>query len=146
MRHYRLGAHTKTDLKVHLVWIPKYRKRVLTGVVAVRVRDVLRQIAMEHEIEIISGKVASDHVHMFVSYRPTQNISKVMQWFKGISSRVMLKEFAHLRRQFWGRHFWARGYLAVSSGNLTDEMIQAYIEEQEGEPVHDDSRFQIDGE
>ena len=144
MRRNTLGAHTKTDLKVHLVWVPKYRKRVLTGQVAIRVRDVLRQIAMEHELEIITGKVASDHVHMFVTYRPTQSISKVMQWLKGISSRVILSEFPHLRKQFWGRHFWARGYLAVSSGNITDEMIQQYIEEQEGEPVHDDSRFQID--
>jgi putative transposase len=104
----------------------------------------LRQIAIEHEIEIITGKVSVDHIHMFISYRPTQNISKIMQWLKGISSRILLSEFAHLRKQFWGRHLWARGYLAVSSGNLTDEMIQQYIEEQEGEPVADDSRFQID--
>ena len=144
MRRYRLGAHTKTDLKVHLIWIPKYRKRVLTYQVAIRTRDVLRQIAMEHEIEIITGKVSVDHIHMFISYRPTQNISKIMQWLKGISSRILLSEFAHLRKQFWGRHLWARGYLAVSSGNLTDEMTQQYIEEQEGEPVADDSRFQID--
>ncbi len=144
MRRYRLGAHTKTDLKVHLVWIPKYRKRVLRGEVAVRTRDLLRQIAMEHEIEIITGKVAAEHVRMFISYGPTQNISKIVQWLKGISSRILLSEFAHLRRQFWGKHFWARGYLAVSSGNVTDEMIQAYIDEQEGEPMHDDSRFPID--
>jgi putative transposase len=144
MRHYRLGAHTKTDLKVHLIWIPKYRKKVLSGQVAIRTRDILRQIALEHELEIITGKVASNHVHMFLSYRPTQNISKIVQWLKGISSRILLSEFAHLRKQFWGRHLWARGYLAVSSGNITDEMIQQYIEEQEGEPVVDDSRFQID--
>ncbi len=145
MRRYRLGAHTKTDLKVHIIWIPKYRKKVLTGPVAIRARDILRQIAFEHEIEIITGKVASDHVHMFVGYRPTQNISKIVQWLKGISSRVLLSEFAHLKRQFWGRHLWARGYLAVSSGNITDEVIQQYIKEHEGEPVSaDDSRFQID--
>jgi len=144
MRLYKLGAHTKTDLKVHLIWIPKYRKKALTGQVAIRTRDVLRQIALEHEIEIITGKVSSDHVHMFISYPPTQNISKITQWLKGISSRILLSEFAHLRRQFWGKHLWARGYLAVSSGNITDEMIQQYIEEQEGEPVADDSRFQID--
>jgi putative transposase len=144
MRLYKLGAHTKTDLKVHLIWIPKYRKRVLSGQVAIRTRDILRQIALEHEIEIITGKVSIDHVHMFISYRPTQNISKIMQWLKGISSRILLSEFAHLRKQFWGRQLWSRGYLAVSSGNITDEMIQQYIEEQEGEPVADDSRFQID--
>src|SRR5215211_1728942 len=94
MRRYRLGSHARYDLKVHLVWVPKYRKRVLTGAVAVRARD-------------------------------------------------LLQEFPHLRRQFWGRHFWARGYFAVTSGTITDEMINEYINEQEGEPVEDDSRFQI---
>lgn len=144
MRHYNLGSHTKTDLKVHVIWIPKYRKRVLTGQVSLRLRDILRQVALEHEIHIITGKIASDHVHMFVSYRPIESISKIVQYLKGTSSRVMLAEFAHLRKQFWGRHLWARGYLAVSSGNITDEMIQAYIEAQEGQDVCDDSRFQID--
>ena len=107
-------------------------------------RDLIRQIATEHELHIISGKVARDHVHVFLSYRPHQDISTIVQWLKGISSRVLLQEFPHLRKQFWGRHFWARGYLAVSSGALTDEMVQQYIEEQEGEPVHDDSQFPID--
>ncbi len=144
MKNYRLGAHTKTDLKVHLVWVPKYRKRVLVGEVATRVRDIIRQIAAEHELEIISGKVSSDHVHIFISYRPNKDISDIMKNLKGISSRVLLQEFMHLRRLFWGRHFWARGYFAVSSGNITDEMIREYIEEQEGEPVQDNSRFQID--
>lgn len=144
MRHYRLGAHTKSDLKVHLVWVPKYRKQVLTGEVSVRVRDLIRRIAAEHELEIISGKVARDHVHVFLSYRPTQKVSQIMQWLKGTSSRVLLQEFVHLRRKFWGRHLWARGYLAVSSGTITDEMIKEYIDEQEGEQIADDSRFQID--
>ena len=143
-RHYRLGAHTKTDLKAHLIWAPKYRKPVLTGEVAVRVRDLLRQIAAEHDLVIISGKVARDHVHVLVSYRPTQKVSEIMQWFKGISSRVLLQEYPKLKRVFWGRHFWARGYFAVTSGTVTDEMIRAYIDEQQGEQIADDSRFQID--
>ena len=109
-----------------------------------RVRDLIRQIAMEHELEIISGKVARDHVHVFLSYRPTQDVSLIMQWLKGISSRVLLQEFPHLKKKFWGRHFWARGYLAVSSGTITDEMIKEYIDEQEGEQIADDSRFPID--
>ena len=129
---------------MHLVWIPKYRKPVLIGEVAIRVRDLIRQIAAEHELEIVSGKVARDHVHVFVSYRPHQQVSQIMQWLKGISSRVLLQEFPHLRKKFWGRHFWGRGYLAVSSGTITDEMIQEYIEEQEGEQIADDGRFPID--
>ena len=144
MRNYRLGAHTKSDMKVHLVWVTKYRKPVLKGEIAVRVRDLIRQIAMEHELEIISGKVACDHIHVFVAYRPNQDISQIVQWLKGISSRVLLQEFPTMRKKFWGRHFWARGYLAVSSGTITDEMVKEYIDEQEGEQIADDGRFPID--
>ncbi len=144
MRQYRLSSHTKSDLKFHIVWIPKYRKKVLVGEVATRARDLLRKIAMEHDLVVISGKVAKDHVHIFLSYRPHQSISKIVQWLTGISSRVLLQEFPYLRKQFWGRHFWARGYLVVSSGNITDELIKKYVDEQEGEQIADDSQFPID--
>ena len=80
---------------------------------------------------------------MFLQYKPPQDISKIVPWLKGISSRLLLQEFPQLRKQFWGRHLWARSYLAVSSGNLTDDMIQQSIESQEGEPVTADSRFTI---
>jgi putative transposase len=109
VRHYRLGAHTKNHLKVHVVWIPKYRKPVLTGDVALRVRDIIRQIASEHELEILSGKVARDHVHVVVSDRPTQDVAQIMQWLKGISSRVLLQEFPRLRKQFWGEALLGAG-------------------------------------
>jgi len=144
VRHYRLGAHAKSDLKVHIIWIPKYRKPVLTGDVAVRVRDIIRRVAGEHELEILSGKVARDHVHVLVSYRPTQRVSQIVQWLKGTSSRVLLQEFPRLREQFWGKHLWARGYLAVATGSVTDDVVRAYIDEQAGEQVADDSRFPID--
>jgi len=114
------------------------------GDIAIRVRDLIRQIAMEHEVEIIRGKVARDHIHVFLSYRAHQNISKIAQWLKGISSHVLLREYLHLRKKFWGQHFWARGFLAVSSGTITDEMIKEYIDDQEGEQIVDDSRFPID--
>src|SRR4051812_28281709 len=127
MRRYRLGSHARYDLKVRLVWVPKYRKRVLTGAVAVRVRDLLRQIAAENDLHIVSGKVAADHVHLFISYRAHRNISQIVQWLEGTSSRLLLQEFPHLKRQFWGRHFWARGYFAVTSGTITDDMINQYI-------------------
>ena len=99
----------------------------------------------EHELEIVSGKVARDHVHLLLSYRPNQYVSQMVQWLKGISSRVLLQEFPHLKKKFWGRHFWApEDTWAVSSGTITDEMIREYIEEQEGEQIPDDSRFPID--
>ncbi len=67
-------------------------------------RDQVRQIPMEHELEIIFGKVARDHVQVFLSYRPTQKVSQIMQWLKGTSSRMLLQEYKHLRKQLWGRH------------------------------------------
>ena len=107
-------------------------------------RDLIRQIAMEHDLQILSGKVSGDHIHVFISYHPHQQISRIVQWLKGTSSRVLLQEFPHLRRQLWGRHVWARGYLAVSSGTITDQMVEQYIADQEGEPIHDESQFVID--
>jgi putative transposase len=104
------------------------------------VRDILRQIAMEQVLSIITGKASADHAHMFISYRPYQDISKIVLWQKSISSRVLFQEFPHLKKKYWGRHFRARGYSAVRSGTITDEVIQQYIDEQEGEPVTDESR------
>jgi len=143
MRSYRKNSHSQYDMKVHLIWIPKYRKKVLTQKVAVRARDLLRKICMEHEVDIISGKIASDHVHMFVSYKPQMAVSQLVQYLKGTSSRILLQEFEHLRKQFWGRHLWARGYMAITSGTITDEMIEKYINDQEGEEVSYD-QFIID--
>lgn len=99
--HYRLGAPTKTDLKAHLVWILKYRKAVLHGEVSLRVRDLLRQVAAEHKLEIVSGKVAHDHVHIY-GCRSAANQAVMMQWMKEISSRVLLQEFPRLRKKFLG--------------------------------------------
>ena len=139
----KAGPHPLTDLKTHLVWVSKYRRRFLTGHVAFRTRDLLRQIALEHEIEIITGRVSSDHVHLFVSYQPSQNVSQIVQWLKDKSSQLLMFEFAQLRTQFQAGQLWSRGYLAVSSPDLADEMIARYLDLQEQEPVPDDDRFQI---
>lgn len=119
MRRYRLGSHAKYDLKVHVVWCPKYRKRVLTGAVATRVRDLLRQIAVENELHIISGKVAADHVHMFISYQAHQNISQIVQWLKGTSSRLLFQEFPHFKKHYWGE-LAGLGKLVNKRGNGGD--------------------------
>jgi putative transposase len=74
--------------------------------------------------------VAEDHVHLLVSVPPKVSVSKLVQRIKGRSSRRMMEEFGELSRQFWGRHLWARGYFAASSGNVTDEVIKQYIESQ----------------
>ena len=134
MEHYRKSSHTTYDIKYHLVWITKYRKRVLTGEVAKRVRELIREICRGHEVDILKGHVSGDHVHIFVSVPPHISVSQLMQSIKGKSSRKMVAEFKTLSRQFWGRHMWARGYFAASSGNVTDEVIMQYIELQGKEP------------
>ena len=102
MRLYRFGACTETHLEVHLIWIPKYRKRVLTGHVASRARDLLRQIALEHGIRIFWGKVFDDYIHISISHRTSQNIVKIAHAVVQISTS---------EKHYWERRFWACGYL-----------------------------------
>jgi len=136
MKYYRTTPHSKYDLKVHIVFIPKYRKPVLHGQIGLKARDLIRQICTGLDVEIISGKISSEHVHLFVSYPPYLPVSKLVQKIKGKSAFKLFSSFPDLRKVFWGKHFWARGYLAVSSGNITDEMIKEYIEQQAGEDIH----------
>ncbi len=143
MTEYRHGAHTVFRIHLHLVWVTKYRKPVMTGEVGLRVRELLREICGHHEVTIIRGHIAKDHVHLFVSVPPRVTISRLVQMLKGKSSFKLMQEFPHLAKKFWGRHMWARGYFCVSSGNVTDEVIKEYIENQS----HDqDADFRVEGE
>jgi putative transposase len=143
MTDYRHGAHTVFRLHLHLVWVTKYRKPVMRGEVGTRLRELIREICGIHEVTIMKGHVASDHIHLFVSVPPKVTISRLVQMLKGKTSYKLMSEFPHLRKKFWGRHLWARGYFCVSSGNVTDEVIKQYIEEQS----HDqDSDFRVEGE
>ena len=144
MEHYRKSSHTVYDIKYHLVWITKYRKPVLEGEIASRARDLIREICRSIDVEIIKGHVSKDHVHIMVSVPPHVSVSNLMQSIKGKSSRKMLSEFKRLSKVFWGRHLWGRGYFVASSGNVTDEVIMQYIEQQGKEP--EDGNFKIDGE
>jgi putative transposase len=96
---------------------------------------------MSEDVTILKGHVSKDHVHIFVSAPPRLAVSKLVQRLKGKSSYKMLGEFKSLQKQFWGRHLWARGYFVASSGNVTDEVIIQYIEEQDSHDKDDD--FQI---
>jgi putative transposase len=108
---YRKTSHAVYDLKYHVVWITKYRKKVLRGQIALRLRELIRQTCSSLDVYIESGHVAIDHVHLLVSVPPQLAVSDLMQRLKGRSSRRMLEEFGELRQQFWGQHLWARGYI-----------------------------------
>ena len=123
------------------MWITKYRKKVMVGLVAERVRELIRQICKEHDVEIIKGHVSKDHVHMFVSVSPHLAISKLIQYLKGKSSYKLLQENKQLSKEFWGRHLWGRGYFVATSGNVTDEVIMEYIKNQDVENEEGDFRI-----
>jgi putative transposase len=131
MKNYRKTSHSVYDLKIHLVWITKYRKPVLFGNVATRLRDLIREICKSMDVEIVRGHVSKDHVHLFVSLPPYVSVSELTKRVKGKTSRKLLSENRRLAKAFWGRHLWARGYFAASSGNVTDEVIMQYIEMQD---------------
>ncbi len=125
---YRTGSHTIFHHRYHIVWGPKYRYKVLAGEIRERVRDIVRQVCQEMGVEIISGVLSRDHVHMLVDIPPHVAVSDFVQRAKGRSSRKVQMEFSELRRRYWGRHFWARGYFCTTSGNITNEMILEYLD------------------
>ena len=127
MKDYRRGSHSVFQLHIHLVWCTKYRKNVLRKDVGERLRDLSRQTCSDLGVEILSGVVAKDHVHLLVSTVPQLSISKLVQKLKGKSSFKLQREFSSLRKEYWGQRMWARGYFACSTGNVTDEMIKEYI-------------------
>ena len=131
MSYYKKGSHSVYDCNYHIVWITKYRYPVLIGDIAVRARDLIRRICRDEGVEIIRGKVAKDHIHIYVSIPLYISVSKVVQYLKGKTSRIIQQEYPELRKRYWGKHFWAVGYLVRTSGNITDEIIKQYIEKYE---------------
>jgi putative transposase len=125
---YRYGSHKVFNIEYHFVWVTKYRYKVLDGEIALRVKELVRQSCEAFEIKIISGVVSKDHVHVFVSAPPTMAPSEIMRRIKVRTSAKLFEEFPHIKKRYWGRHFWARGYFCATSGQVTDEMIKSYLE------------------
>ena len=125
---YRYGSHTVFQIEYHFVWVTKYRYKVLTAEVGERGREFVRQVCATFEIRIVSGVVSKDHVHILVSAPPNMAPSEIMRRIKGNTSSHLLEEFPHLKKRYWGRHFWARGYFCATVGQMTEEMIRQYLE------------------
>ncbi|MDQ6967594.1 MAG: IS200/IS605 family transposase [Mariprofundaceae bacterium] len=140
MKDYRRGSHSVFQIHLHMVWCTKYRKKVLEKDIGERLREICRQICSDMSVEILSGVVAKDHVHVLVSIPPQVSVSKLIQKLKGKSSYKLQREYSSLRKQYWGQRMWARGYFACSTGNITDDMIKAYIENH----VERDDEFHVE--
>ena len=133
----RRGGHTVSWLTCHVVWVTKYRFHVLKGDVQIRCRDLIRQICDAEDIRILKGVVSKDHIHLHLEYRPKTSVSDIVKRLKGRTSRKLQQEFPELGRRYWGRHFWAVGYGVWSTGNITDKMVEEYLEHHRDESNND---------
>jgi putative transposase len=127
MARYATGAHTKHRLQYHLVWIPKYRKRILRGKIAIRLRQLLYEACRVNRWWISEMSIQEDHIHLVVQLPPQYSVAEVVQIFKGGTSRVLRKEYPELVEFLWGDSFWADGYFAETIGQVDEEVVKKYI-------------------
>jgi len=126
----RRGGHTQYDIQYHIVWTTKYRYKILVDKIAIRIRELIRQGCEARGVKIIKGSVGRTHIHILVSSPPSISVSKLVQYLKGRSSKIIQEEFPVLRKRYWGQHMWSVGYFCRSVGTITDEIVKEYIENQ----------------
>jgi putative transposase len=137
MSKYKTLQHTEWDCKYHVIFIPKYRRKVLYGQIRRELGDVFRRLARQKESEIEAGHLVADHVHMMISIPPKYAVAQVIGFIKGKSAIHIARHFGERRRNFGGHHFWARGYFASTVGR-DEEVIRRYIRRQEAEDQRQD--------
>lgn len=123
-------SHTKWKCQYHIVFIPKYRRKVLYGKLRKDVREIIRKLCKYKNVEIIEGAVCADHVHLCVSIPPKISISSFVGYIKGKSALMIFDAYPALSSK-WDRTLWARGYYVTTVGNITEDAIKKYIQEQE---------------
>ena len=123
-------AHPKWECKYHIIWIPKYRHKVIYGKLRKEIGAILRRLCDYKGIEIIKAKACADHIHMCLSIPPKYSVSGMVGYLKGKSAIIVFEKFSHLRRNFRGHSFWARGYY-VSTVGLDEAKVRNYIKNQE---------------
>ena len=128
---YWTGGPTKHRLRYHLVWVPKYRRRVLTGPLAQRLGELLREACDINHWRVHELNIQPDHVHLLIQIEPERSLSKVLHALKGGTSRVIRQEFPDLREFLWGSHLWAAGYFAETVGQIEEAALRRYIREQQ---------------
>ena len=144
MEENRHGNHTVTRLTVHLVWVTKYRYHVLKGEIQKRCRELIIQICDAEDIKILKGVVSKDHIHMLIEYPPSKSVSDIVKRLKGRTSRLLQQEYPELQKRYCGKHFWAIGYGAWSSGNITDQLIEEYLEHHRHPSNQDSNNFMLE--
>jgi len=132
MSNYESLSHTKWECKYHVVFIPKYRRKLLYGRLRRHLGEVFHDLSRQRESRIEEGHLMPDHVHILISIPPKYSVAEVMGFLKGKSAIHIARTFTGRRRNFVGQHFWARGYL-VSTVGKDEAVVRKYIQEQEKE-------------
>ena len=125
-------SHTKWKCQYHIVFIPKYRRKALFGKLKEDIREIIKKLCEYKRIEIIEGAICKDHVHICVCIPPKLSVADFMGYLKGKSALMIFDKHPELVTK-WNRSFWARGYYVLTIGNLTEEAIKKYIQEQKEE-------------
>ena len=125
-------CHTRWDCKYHIVWIPKYRRKVLFGKIRIYWGDVFHKLAKQRDSEILEGHLCKDHVHMYIAIPPKYSVAQVVGFMKGKSAIHIAREVRGRAKGFAGQSFWARGYF-VSTVGRDEKVIREYIRKQEQE-------------
>ena len=129
-------AHCKWECQYHIVFIPKYRKKKLYGVVRDDVREIIRTLCKYKKVEIIAGAVCADHVHLCVSIPPKLSVSDFVGYLKGKSALMIFDKHPEMGNK-WDRSFWARGYYVSTIGNVDEETVKEYIRRQTEESMNE---------
>ena len=130
MRDWQSQAHVKWECKYHVVFVPKYRKKVLYGRLREKIGAILRDLCRQKGIGLVEGKARPDHIHLLLSVPPRYSIAMTVGFLKGKSAVRIHREIRQTRGTLFGRSFWARGY-CVSTVGLDEQAIRTYIREQE---------------
>ena len=123
-------AHVRWECKYHIIIMPKYRKKILYGTVRKRVGEILRTLARQKGIEIIEGHLCKDHIHMAMSIPPKYSIAMIIGFLKGKSAIMLNREYSKGKKNYYGKHFWSRGYY-VSTIGKDEEEVKKYIQNQD---------------
>lgn len=129
MNRYSL-SHSKWKCQYHIIFIPKYRRKVLYGQLRADVREIIIKLCKYKNVEIIEGAVCKDHVHLCVSIPPKESVSDFVGYLKGRCAIQIFDKHPEYRNK-WHQDFWARGYYVTTVGDITEEAVRKYIEEQE---------------
>ena len=129
MRDWQSQAHVKHYCKYHVVFVPKYRRQSIYGALIKDIGGMLREFFRQQGVELVEGYAMKDHIHMLLMMPPKYSVANTVGYLKGKSAIRIFREYLQVKRNFIGRHFWARGYCVRTVG-LDEQMIREYIKNQ----------------